>query len=47
MSSLRVERVDAGAQAVLTLDKAGWHTTRKLQLRPTSAFCACRRPAQS
>src|SRR3984893_19104339 len=24
--------VAAGAHAVLTLDKAGWHTTRKLQL---------------
>jgi transposase len=25
-------RVAAGAHAVLTLDKAGWHTTRKLQV---------------
>src|SRR5215831_15470898 len=25
-------RVAAGAHAVLTLDKAGWHTTRKLQM---------------
>jgi hypothetical protein len=26
------QRVAAGAHAVLTLDKAGWHTTRKLQV---------------
>jgi hypothetical protein len=36
-----------GAHAVLTLDKAGWHTTRKLQSRSISASCTCRPPARS
>jgi hypothetical protein len=33
--------VAAGAHAVLLLDRAGWHTTAKLEARPTSPRSSC------
>ena len=35
------------AHAVLTLDKAGWHTTRKLQVPSNISLVHCRPPARN
>ena len=39
--------VTTGAHALLILDKAGWHTTDKLEYPPISPSCPCRPPARN